>query len=303
MERSVPLPEGTPFRWVILVEPDSEEAEAFGERYALHPSSVRDFVLHPHLPKFERLPGEHVILLRAYDEQAKRGDTYQAMTRRLLTIVKGDLLVTVLRREQPYFTLEQAKVLDWSEAEPPQLNSTLASLMASVIRTYAEPLRECEERLDAAETALFQRKTPPASLKQVYGIKRRVSVIKRILWRSLAVLDQLKVAYPAMADDLQDIREETDRLHTWAEELFEAAIQLAMLEVGLAGQRTNDVMRILTVFSAFFLPLTFIVGVYGMNFPNMPELRHPLGYPAVWVAMALVVLAIFVWFRRKGWMR
>lgn len=302
MERQVTLPAGSPFRWVILVDPSVEEAEAFGQRYQLHPSAVRDFVLHPHLPKFERLHSEQVILLRGYDEQAKRGDTYQAMTRRLLLIVKGDLLVTVVRREQPYFVHEEAWVQE-GEHGPLRQQQLVSHLVGAVIRTYSEPLRECEEKLDLVETALFQRKAPPGSLKQVYGIKRRVSVIKRILWRTLAVLDQLKAACPAEADALQDIKEETDRLHTWAEELFESAIQLAMLEVGLAGQRTNDVMRILTVFSAFFLPLTFIVGVYGMNFHDMPELRHPWGYPGVWIAMVGVVLGILVWFRRKGWMK
>jgi len=62
-------------------------------------------------------------------------------------------------------------------------------------------------------------------------------------------------------------------------------------------------MRILTVFSAFFLPLTFIVGIYGMNFEFMPELTWPMGYPLVLAGMAAVCLAIFLWFRHRGWMR
>jgi magnesium transporter len=70
----------------------------------------------------------------------------------------------------------------------------------------------------------------------------------------------------------------------------------------LASQKTNEVMRILTVFSAFFLPLTFIVGVYGMNFQWMPELQVQYGYPAVMVFMALVTLLIFQWFKRKNWL-
>jgi magnesium transporter len=60
---------------------------------------------------------------------------------------------------------------------------------------------------------------------------------------------------------------------------------------------------VLTVFSVFFLPLTFIVGIYGMNFQYMPELRERWGYPAVMAVMGVVTLIIFLWFRRRGWLR
>ena len=77
---------------------------------------------------------------------------------------------------------------------------------------------------------------------------------------------------------------------------------LLSLELAAADHDTNQVMRVLTIFSAFFLPLTFIVGVYGMNFDVMPELRWSLGYPAVLGVMFLTCLGIYLWFRRKGWM-
>jgi magnesium transporter len=73
--------------------------------------------------------------------------------------------------------------------------------------------------------------------------------------------------------------------------------------LGLAAHRTNQIVRVLTLFSVVFMPLTFIVGVYGMNFQYMPELRERWGYPAVLIFMALVSLAIYVWFRRRGWLR
>ena len=80
-------------------------------------------------------------------------------------------------------------------------------------------------------------------------------------------------------------------------------ITLLSVQLALASHRTSEVMRVLTVFSVFFLPLTFIVGVYGMNFAFMPELRHRLGYPGVLAFMALVTLLIYRWFRGRGWLR
>jgi magnesium transporter len=84
---------------------------------------------------------------------------------------------------------------------------------------------------------------------------------------------------------------------------MDVANTLLHVQLALASQRTSEVMRVLTVFSVFFLPLTFIVGVYGMNFAHMPELRERWGYPAVILAMGLVTLAIYRWFRSRGWLR
>jgi magnesium transporter len=92
------------------------------------------------------------------------------------------------------------------------------------------------------------------------------------------------------------------RLETDTDDLQENINQLLNLYISLASQKTNDVMRILTVFSAFFLPLTFIVGVYGMNFHYMPELDAKWGYPGVIILMGLVTFLIFQWFKRKSWL-
>ena len=92
-------------------------------------------------------------------------------------------------------------------------------------------------------------------------------------------------------------------MHFFAEELLEDVNNLLSIQLALASHRTNEVVRILTVFSVFFLPLTFVVGIYGMNFQFMPELRERWGYPAVMGAMGFVTLVILLWFRKRGWLR
>lgn len=300
MLRNPQLPEGSAFTWVDLVDPTAAEMAQVAERYGLHPAAVRDFLNQPHLPKFERLPGQQLLILRAYDEVAKRGDTIQAMTRRLVVLMMEGALITVHRREQPFFT----EALRQAASGPPLRSEQLAlALCAGAVKSFDEPLKESEDKLDQIEAALFSRKVPHQGMKQVYGLKRRCAVIKRTLARTTAALGPLKEQARDDQGLLADVVEEADRLHTWADELLESATHLMNLEINLASQRTNEVMRVLTVFSAFFLPLTFIAGVYGMNFKRMPGLEHRFGYPLVIAGMVLTALGIWAWFRRKGWLR
>jgi magnesium transporter len=92
-------------------------------------------------------------------------------------------------------------------------------------------------------------------------------------------------------------------MHFYADELLEDVNNLLSIQLALASHRTNEVVRVLTVFSVFFLPLTFIVGIYGMNFRYMPELQERWGYPAAMAGMGFVTLMIYLWFRRRGWLK
>jgi len=300
MPRTLPLPEGSTFTWVDLLDPTEGELAEVAGRYGLHPAVMRDFLNQPHLPKFERLPGQQLLILRAYDEVAKRGDTIQAMTRRLVVLLMEGVVITVHRREQPFFRQVLKQVAEGAALRPEQL---ALALCAGAVQSFDEPLKESEDRLDQIEASLFNRKAPRLGIKQVYGLKRRCAVIKRTLARITTALGHLKEQARDDQGLLADVVEEADRLQTWADELLESATHLMNLEINVASQRTNEVMRVLTVFSAFFLPLTFIAGVYGMNFKRMPELEHRLGYPFVLAAMILTALAIWIWFRRKGWLR
>jgi magnesium transporter len=101
----------------------------------------------------------------------------------------------------------------------------------------------------------------------------------------------------------QDLKDMSDELAFFADELLEDSLRLMDVHLSLSSHRTGEIIRVLTIFSVFFMPLTFIVGIYGMNFKWMPELEHPWGYIGVWALMIGVTAAIGVWFYRKGWLR
>jgi len=132
-------------------------------------------------------------------------------------------------------------------------------------------------------------------------LKRRASLCKKLLLLSGEVIHAVSHRQKK-SNELQDIRDNQAKLQLFYDQLTEDAQNLVATYMSYSAQKTNDVMKVLTVFSAYFLPLTFIVGVYGMNFEFMPELDWKWGYPAVLLLMLIVFLVIYIWFRRKKWL-
>ena len=104
------------------------------------------------------------------------------------------------------------------------------------------------------------------------------------------------------SNEIQDIRDNHKKLILFYDQLNEDAQNLLSTYMSYNGQKTNEVMKVLTLFSAYFLPLTFIVGVYGMNFKYMPELSWEYGYPITIGLMLLVFIFIYLWFRKRKWL-
>jgi magnesium transporter len=137
--------------------------------------------------------------------------------------------------------------------------------------------------------------------RSLYGLRRKSSILKQLFTVSDPLAEFLATEVPGdpIAQDALDMYQ---RIKTLADDLNERVTGLINLNLAIAGQRNNDVMRFLTVYSAFFMPLTFLVGVYGMNFKFMPELDKPWAYTLIWIVMLCITGLHFWWFRRKRWL-
>jgi magnesium transporter len=297
-----------PFIWLDVVNPTSEELANIAGQYGLHSTSVEDSLEPEHLPKYERIGPVTFIIVRAFDEAATRDcSTVQEMTRKVAIFFSTDYLITIHRTEQPFLTALIAKY----QSPPPAgaerrrtfLPRVLIEIINCAIDTYERPLGEAETTIDKFEATVFGEHELGGLLQRIYTEKRRVTQMRRMLSHTLDVVQRLVPASEPTAPLFQDLRENAQSMHSFAEGLVEDVNNLLSIQLALAQHRTSEVVRVLTVFSVFFLPLTFIVGIYGMNFDFMPELRQRWGYPAILVAMGIVTLAIFTWFRRRGWLR
>lgn len=308
MQRIVFRSEEPPFVWIDVVEPSREELRALAHTYGLHPQHVQDCLDPEHLPKIELAGGITFIIVRAWDEDATADATsVQEATRKVAIFCGPDVLLTIHRRDQPWLLrLHEKHATSLAPESPAELRRAfvtrvLIDLLDGAASTYEAPLEAAELRTDAFESTLFGREDVATALRDIYVVKRRLLLIRRMLRHTTTVFHSITPPGERTEPLVQDLRETVASLVSYCEELLDDANSLLNIHLGLASHRTNEVMRVLTVFSVFFLPLTFIVGIYGMNFRRMPELGSRWGYPGVWLLMLVVTGAIYLWFRRRRW--
>ena len=302
------------FIWLDVVDPTRDELSELVADYGLHPLSVNDCLDPEHLPKYEVFESHTFVILRAVDADAPpSADSVQALTRKLAVFAGPTFVITIHRKDQPWLTalkergLASVPLKHATRSEGIQIH-LLTQLFNAALDTYQRPLEEVELALDRFDTKAFEGTVQTgaafrADLREIHRLRRQVILCKRLLWRTVDVTQRMVPGAGKTAHLLRDVQENAESFHFYADELLDDANTLLNVQLALASHRTSEVMRVLTVFSVFFLPLTFIAGVYGMNFEHMPELRVRWGYPAVLAGMAVVTLVIYRWFRYRGWLR
>ena len=189
----------------------------------------------------------------------------------------------------------------------------LACMVVDAIVDGYFPIIEFEgERIEVCEDEILDRPTP-STLAKLYEIKRNLTTFRRAVWPLRDALTRLmRNDELALSDSarlfLRDTTDHTMQVADVTESYRELATSLVDVYLSMVGQRTNEIMRVLTVMATIFIPLTFVAGVYGMNFDtrkpmNMPELGWSLGYPFFWVVCLVIVGMLLVLFRHFGWLR
>jgi magnesium transporter len=301
MQQVLARTEVPPLLWIDLTNPTREELEAVAREHGLHPHLVRDCLEPGHLPKLEIIAPFTFVIARSYDTTVGvDADTAQEMTRKVAVFSGPGVLITVHRKEAPGLIEVRDQLRRDSQIAHGLV--AIAAILDKTVRTYAPPLELAENESSELEESVMTQTDVADALRASSLLKRRVSVMRWMLRRTMDVVQSLKALPGAPVTPLQEVKERAEQLYVVADELVDDVNNLINLQLALASHSTNQVMKLLTVFSVFFLPLTFIVGVYGMNFEHMPELKSHWGYPAVWAVMGATVLGIFLWFRRKGWL-
>jgi magnesium transporter len=178
-------------------------------------------------------------------------------------------------------------------------------LIDAVIDNYFLILEHFEEKIEELEDELVIHPTPE-TLKTIQKYKREMIILRKSIWPLRELISGLQKVESEIIGEttriyLRDIYDHTIRVIDSIEDFREILSSMVDIYLSSVSNKMNDIMKVLTVIATIFIPLTFIAGVYGMNFEYMPELKLRWGYPAAIMFMTLVGTTMFTYFKKKRW--
>jgi magnesium transporter len=290
--------------WVDMEAPTAEDEKILRDVFHFHPLTIEDCHENRHYPKIEEFPGYLYLILHGV-----RADTSPDHFNTIeLDAFLGPNYVITYHHE---FFRSIANVKQLLETTPVVCRRGAAFLLHQILDQivdyYSPVLDDFDERIDQLEDDIFTLKSPSnVILAEIMDLKRGVLRLRRISSKQMDVLYRMSRGEYSLIDQtmlpfFRDVHDHLVRVTDLAENYRDLISGALEAYLSVVSNRLNEIMKVLTIFSAIMLPLTFIAGVYGMNFEYMPELHSRYGYYTVWVIMVLVALGMLGFFWKRGW--
>ncbi len=287
-------------KWLDLTDPTEDEIKELSSQYRLSEHAIKDCMEPEHLPKYELDEDKHFLILRFYSHNFNSTmTTIQELTNKLAIFFTHEYIITIHKAPIPFLEMLRRKYVDPGTC--PTSSDLLTKIVWHALETFDNPVNRLSEQIDFYENQIILRKNNTDPMEPLYFIKRQASISHKILMLLQEPINHLFVKAGEEAA-VQDVKDQYLKMQTLYHQALEDVNNLTNLHLAFAAKRTNEVMKVLTIFSVFFLPITFIVGLYGMNFKFMPELSQRWAYPAVLIIMAIVTIIIYLWFKKKKWL-
>ena len=278
--------------------------EALGKQYALHPLIQEDIVSTAQRPKLEDMETYLYVVLRMlhYD------DASHAIRSEQISLVLGNNFVISFQEsigdvfEPIRDRIRNAK----GRIRKMGPDYLVYALLDAIVDNYFLILEKIGERIEVLEDELVTNPTQ-ATLGQIHQFKREMIFLRKSVWPLREMIGNLDRSESALinattAPYLRDVYDHTIQVIDTMESFRDMVSGMLDTYLSSISNRMNNVMKVLTIIATIFIPLTFVAGIYGMNFENMPELKWKYGYLGVWIIMVTILAAMLVYFRRKRWL-
>jgi magnesium transporter len=278
--------------------------EEIGEQYGVHPLVLEDIASTGQRPKLEDFR-DYVFVVLNMLSLDEAGSGVQA--EQVSIILGSNFVVSFQERPGDVFDHVRERIRNArGRIRKMGADYLMYALLDAVVDNYFLILEKLGERIENMEEDLVSDPTP-ALLKAVHNLKRELIYLRKSVWPLREVLSQVLRGETSLVQEatsifLRDVYDHTIQVIDTVETFRDMASGMVDMYMSSVSNRMNEVMKVLTIIATIFIPLTFIAGIYGMNFEHMPELKWGWAYPAALAVMAAVAVVMIIYFRRKRWL-
>ena len=277
--------------------------ETLGAIFSIHPLVLEDIAHPSQRAKLEVYDDYLFIVVRAINPAVEGQPPEEEQ---VSLIVGQNYLLTFQERASPIFNAVRQRIqTNRGRVRRMGVDYLAYALLDAVVDQYFVVLEDMGEELEDLEDRLLE-DPGPRRLEELHDLRKDVMTIRRATWPirdmlNIVLRDESDLFDSATLPFLRDLQDHTLHVMDIVEEFRELLAGLMEVYLTSSSARTNEVMKVLTVIASIFIPLTFLTGIYGMNFEYMPELHSRWGYPLLWVAMGVITLVQLFFMWRKRW--
>lgn len=280
---------------------EEERIVALGKKLGLHPLSIEDILHTRSRNKLEEYPEYFLFIMRLIYV----GEDERFYTEQLSLVLKENLLCAFTESERPDLSDLFERIEKGSPLRGKDPDDLLTAVVDWVVDSFFDTFDGLARRFDTMEERITVN-PQTEQLEGIHGLKKDLVHFREVLWPLRENLSKLSKSYFQKVDGdtqyyVRDVEDHVIQLIQLVETYQEINASFVDLYISAVGNRTNEVMKVLTMFSTVFIPLTFLAGVYGMNFRYMPELYQRWTYPLFWVICLVTLFFMVRYFRKKKW--
>jgi magnesium transporter len=284
---------------------DAQLIKNLGMFFHLHPLLQEDIMNTTHRPKVDFYENNIFLVARmlTYNHELKHVESEQVSF-----VLGASYLISFQEdKEGDVFDVIRHQLRSKPKGKLRNMGESYLfyTLLDTIVATYVDVMGHIEDELELLEEKIMNDEGLKNPTKLLYEMKRQLASIRKAVRPLLDASSQLLKEEGKFLDSTQfymrDLRERIAQVSENVELAIDICSSLLDLHLNLTSHKTNEVMKVLTIMSAIFLPLTFIAGVYGMNFENMPELKWKEGYYYSIYAMIFIAMTLMGWFKLKKW--
>ena len=303
VEECFPLKDKPTITWInISGIHELDVIEKTGVQFGLHPLTLEDIVNTEQRPKIEDYKDYIFIVLKALHYDADQGLKIEQIS----IIIGVNYVITIQENRKDVFRPVRERIKNSTgRIRKVGADYLVYALIDAIVDNYFLVLEQLEGKIEFLEEELITNPTK-TTLHLIHQLKREMLFMRKSLWPSREVINILQRGELPFINEttvvhLKDVYDHTIQVVEIIETLRDILSETLDIYLSSISNRINDVMKILTIITTIFIPLSFVAGIYGMNFKYMPELEWRFGYPVVLIFMAVVGIVMLFFFKKKKW--